>query len=340
MHTLWPRIETWIADQRPFALATVVAVNGSSPREVGSVMAIDPAGPDFIGSVSSGCLEVEVIEAAHEVIAQKRLRTFHFGPEGSAIWSDGLTCGGEVTVRLEPWMGLIRPTQHQPVVNALRNWIQNDLPGVILSRDLEHIAVTAQAVTGTGSQWPERLLTRAAAMVADEATSAEIEEEGATIFMRTILKRPRLFIVGAGEVALKLVELAAIAGWKSIVVDPRAVYARAGRFERLPDELMVEWPDSVTRGFDFGRRDAAVVLTHDPKIDDAALVELLRTKIGYIGALGSRKSHASRLERLRDAGLEESQIQRIDGPCGFHLGAANAIHIAMGIFAGVLKGRS
>jgi|TARA_B110000037_G_scaffold221312_1_gene291775 xanthine dehydrogenase accessory factor len=337
MHALWPQIETWIDNGRRFALATVVATEGSSPREVGSVMAIDPVGPHFIGSVSSGCLEVEVIEAANEVIELGRVRYFHFGPENTVLWDDGLTCGGRVKVRLEPWMGLAQRGLYEPVVNALRNWIQNDRSGVILSSDLEHIAITATDVVGPAGSWSNAIMEDAYTLLSEAMPSREIEVDEKNVFARSILPRPRLFIVGAVEVAIKLVELAKIARWKTLVADPREAYTQASRFEQMPDELIEGWPETVIDGLNLGPRDAAIVLTHDPKIDDAALIELLDTRVGYIGAMGSRKSHESRRDRLRDAGISDERLERIDGPCGLHLGSANAVGIATGILAGILQ---
>jgi xanthine dehydrogenase accessory factor len=321
----------------PFALATVVATEGSSPREVGSVMAIDPAGPRFIGSVSSGCLEVEVIEAAQTVLRAERARYFHFGPEGTPVWNDGLTCGGRVRVRLEPWWGLLNAGIFLPVVSALRDWIKQDQSGLILSKGNEHLAITRTHVMGSTAGWSNEVLDQAAKQLSLEMPPCELELNGETVFCRSVLRRPRLLIVGAGEVTLKLVQLARVLGWKTLVVDPRAAYLNAERFDIQPDELIGAWPQNVVSQFDLGPRDAGLVLTHDAKIDDPALSALLTSRVGYIGAMGSRQSHQARIKRLQQDTLDAESIGRIQSPCGIHLGSASALGIATGIFAGLTQ---
>jgi xanthine dehydrogenase accessory factor len=337
MRALWPQIESWLEAGMPFALATVVSTDGSSPREVGSVMAIDPEGPRFIGSVSSGCLETELVEAAREVIAQKRVQYFHFGPEGEALWSDGLTCGGRVRVRLEPWWGLLLAGAYAPVVSALHRWIKHDRSGLIITRENEHIAVTESDVIGRTSNWSEAILNQATEHLFHRRVACELQIEDQSVFFRPVYARSRLFIIGAAEVTLKLVELAHIAGWKTIVVDPRSAYTQHERFVQLPDELINSWPDKEVGRFDLGPQDAALALAHDPKIDDPALVALARSRVGYIGAMGSRQSHERRVERLREQGLSNELIELVQGPCGIHLGSGTALGIATGIFAGLLQ---
>jgi xanthine dehydrogenase accessory factor len=109
------------------------------------------------------------------------------------------------------------------------------------------------------------------------------------------------------------------------------------RFREEPDERICKWPQEPIASVGLGPRDAAVVLTHDPKIDDPALLALLRTRVGYVGALGSRKSHAERLERLEAIGETATSLARISGPAGLHLGTPDAAGIAVGVLAGILQ---
>ena len=341
VRALLPHLLAWIDRQEPFALATVVAVTGSAPRRPGSCLLVSADGERFAGSVSSGCLELEVVAAAHEVLRTGGVRRLRFGPDGQPPWRDGLTCGGWIEVRIEPWWGCDARVEVQPIAALVRGWLERDESGVVLSNDRGHLAFAANGPTvGDATAFPLEHVDQARTRLAAEAPPAELAATAGVTFCRTLLRRPHLFIVGAVDVAAHLVAVARESGFSTTLVDPRQPYVAAERFPCAPDRLLRAWPQAVIAGAALGPRDAAVVLTHDPKIDDVALLALLETRTGYIGALGSQRSHATRLERLRAAGASDASLARIHGPAGIHLGTGDAVGIALGILAGIVQGQA
>lgn len=338
MRALLPHLLTWIDRGEPFALATIVATEGSAPRQPGSGLLISADGERFVGAVSSGCLELEVVAAAQEVLRTGGIRHLHFGPEGQPPWRDGLTCGGRVKVRVEPWWGGDPRSEVRALAPLVRGWLERDEPGVVLSRDREHLAFTQTGpAVGTAAAFTPELVAQARTRLLAEAPPGEIATADGPVFCRTVRRRPRLLLVGAVDIAAHLVALARECGFATTVVDPRQPYAQAERFPGAPDRLIRGWPQPVIAETAWGPRDAAVVLSHDPKIDDAALLALLETRVGYLGALGSQRSHAARLERLRSAGAEAARLMRIHGPAGLPLGTGDAVGIALGILTGIVQ---
>lgn len=338
MRSLWPQLAAWIDSDEPFALAMVTAVSGSAPRAPGACMAIAPRQSRFLGSVSSGCLDAEVVEAARSALADGATRRLRFGPDGQPPWSDGLTCGGWIDVRVDPWWGCHPRDAVATMAPRIRRWLADDQPGVILSDGRHHCAIDDNAgPCGDTGAFDARLVMRARQNLHEEKPPMEWDVAGRPVFVHTIRRRPRLILIGAVDVAACLVALARAAGWTTIVIDPRRAYATAERFSDAPDQLHPTWPDDVIAANDPGLRDAAVTLSHDPKVDDPALRALLNTRCGYIGALGSQRSHAARLERLSDMEIERDALARIHSPAGIHLRTPDAAGIALGIMAGIAQ---
>lgn len=338
MRELWPQLRSWIDGDTPFALATVTAVSGSAPRMPGACMAIAPDSLRFLGSVSSGCLDAEVVDAARAALASGLPQMLRFGPDGQPPWTDGLTCGGWVAVRVDRWWGLHERSAVRALVPAVRTWLERDEPAVVLSRGTAHLALGPNdTAIGDATAFSATETAAAHARLQAELPSALIGSDAEAIFVRTLRRRPRLVIVGATDVATHLVACAREAGFATVVIEPRAAYADQTRFSVAPDRLARLWPQVPLEEVQPGPRDAAVVVTHDPKIDDVALLALLGTRAGYIGAMGSTRSHAHRLERLREQGAAEGALTRITGPAGIHLGTPDAAGIAVGILAGILR---
>jgi xanthine dehydrogenase accessory factor len=364
MRSLWPQLADWLDSGEPFALATVTAVSGSAPRVPGSCMAIMPDRDRFIGSVSSGCLDIEVVDAARVALRSGETQYLRFGPDGNPPWSDGLTCGGWVGVRVEPWWGHHRRAEVRAIAPVVRGWIERDEPGLVISSDACHLAVTADGSSvGDVGEFSANVVCAARDHVRGELPSGVksdfagpglvsgpgsgicvVRAQGpglpamsCALFFRAIRRRPRLLIVGGVDVAVHLVALARESGFATSVIDPRAAFVAPERFTTCPDRLARTWPQEAVAALAPGPRDVALALTHDPKIDDVALLALLQTRAGYIGALGSRRSHGARLERLRAAGAENASLARIHGPAGLHLGTPDAAGIALGIMAGVAR---
>jgi xanthine dehydrogenase accessory factor len=166
-------------------------------------------------------------------------------------------------------------------------------------------------------------------------TSGLIEEGDKQFFLDVHVPPVKLLVIGAVHVSQALAPMAAGLDLMVTIIDPRTAFASPERFPGVA--LLAEWPDEVMRRIRLDRHTAVLTLTHDPKIDDRALAEALRSDCFYIGALGSRRSHAQRLERLRAAGFGEDDLVRIDGPVGLNIGAVSPGEIAISILAEIIS---
>ena len=284
----------------PLALATVVSTWGSAPRPRGSHMLVHGDGR-FEGSVSGGCVESDILQTAAEVIAGAPFQLKHYGVADDAAWEVGLPCGGEIAVMVQP-------------VSAA-------------GFDPELFDRIAQA----------RDEGRALTVTTDLATGHSDVRPGATgeVFLNRYDPPRRLLIVGAVQIAQSLAALARTLGIDVTVIDPRARFLTA---ERFPGVVLDDrWPDEAIAALRPGPATAVVTLSHDIKIDDPALLAALASPAAYVGALGSRRSHAARLERLAAAGLDEATLARIDGPVGLNIGAIGPSEIALSIAAAMVR---
>jgi xanthine dehydrogenase accessory factor len=284
----------WARAGHHVAVATVIETWGSAPRRVGSRLVIRDDGL-FQGSVSGGCVEGDVITEAQALLAEGGVsRQLDYGVADETAWQVGLACGGR-------------------------------------------IRVLVQRLTDDG--FPLGLIDRlqAAAEAGDEVALATSLASGATIAASEgefVLRWPpprRLAVIGAVHIAQALVPLAQALGIAVTVIDPRGLFAADARFaglaldRRWPDEALAEWRPNAAS--------AVVALTHDPKLDDVALAAALRSPAFYIAALGSRKNHGRRRERLAALGFGDGDLDRIHGPAGLDIGAANPAEIALSIAA-------
>lgn len=338
MRTLLPQLMRWTEEKRRFALATVVKVSGSTPRSLGSTLIVAEDGLHFAGAVSSGCLENEVLEASPAVLSGDEVRVLRFGPGGVFPWDEGLTCGGHSEVRLEPWWGCSSNPAHQEVAAFVLQCMEADEGVFVLSAGPSHFACSQGGrAVGEKEAFSAATLAEAGQALQRGASSYSLSVEGADVFVRLIHKRRTLLLVGAVDLAVRITALATVLDYRTVVLDPRRAYATAERFSGAePDLFLCGWPDALIPGLGLGKRDAALVLSHDPKIDDPALIALLEGRVAYIGALGSAGSHQKRLQRLGALGVSAEALQRIEGPAGIKLGI-EAEAVALGIMAGVVR---
>ena len=301
------------------ALATVIQTWGSAPQPVGSHLLVDGDG-NFLGSVSGGCVEGAVIAEAPEVLASVKPKTLQFGVEDSAAWKVGLTCGGTIRVFLEPL--------------DERDDVLRQLADDMAAR--RKVALVTEFATGARrfAHAPNDLGPELAPALANAfrlGRSVVVEGSGGEVFIKMFGPATRLVIVGAVHIAQPLVPMAHALGWEVVVVDPRDAFATE---ERFGDSAIVhEWPDETLPAIGLDASTAVVVLSHDRKIDDPALITALRSDAFYVGALGSKKTHAKRAERLFAAGLATADIERIHAPIGLDIGALGAAEIAVSIIA-------
>ncbi len=283
----------WHATGHGVAVATVIETWGSAPRRVGSHLVVRDDGL-FEGSVSGGCVEGDVIVEAADIIRTGGAKRLDYGVADATAWEVGLACGGRISVFVQ-------------ALTAAR------FPPALLDR-LATARADGEAVT---------LATNLADGTTGEGTDGD--------FVHAYPPPLRLAVIGAVHIAQALVPIARLIGYAPLVIDPRGLFAATARFDGIaPDDA---WPDEALARWRPNAASAVVALSHDPKLDDVALAAALRSRAFYIAALGSRKNHAARRERLGAMGFDDAALDRIHGPAGLDLGAANPAEIALSIAA-------
>ena len=309
----------WHRAGRAVALATVIETWGSAPRPRGSQLAIG-AEAEMAGSVSGGCVEGAVVAEALDALEDGRPRLLDFGVTDDEAFAVGLACGGRIRVIVEPVArgdGLPLPR----------------LEALVEARAARRPA----ALSVRPSDWARRFLTADDAGFAALAARFRADTSGVDGAWFTGIHNPplRLLIVGAVHIAQPLVEMARRVGYDTHVVDPREAFASAARFPGQP--LVHDWPDAALNALGLDARTAVVTLTHDPKLDDPAIVAALGSDIFYLGCLGSTRTHAKRRDRLSAAGFSGEDIARIHAPVGADIGASSPAEIALSIMAEITE---
>jgi len=303
-------LRAWRNDGRDAALATVVRVDGSAPRGVGAKLAVTADG-QMAGSVSGGCVEGDVVEHARAALRSGESVLRRYGISDDQGLEVGLMCGGAIEVLIEPVRG-----RGASLVELFTALIAAGKPAA------REIGV---AGTGLGTQ---RVLD------GQEATTAT---DGSDTVYDRALPAPRVWIVGAGHIAEHVAAFAARAGFAPLGVDPRRLFADQPRLEGL--EVIADWPDRAFAARGLRSDDAVVVLSHDPKIDEPALVAALSADIGYVGAIGSQRAQADRRARLRAAGVDNANLARLHAPIGLDLGGREPAEIGLAIVAELVAAR-
>jgi xanthine dehydrogenase accessory factor len=310
----------WIGEDGRVAVATVIATWGSAPVPVGGQMAV-ASGGRFQGSVSGGCIENDVIVEAEETLASGVPRTLEFGVSDETAWRAGLPCGGRIRVFVERYEG---PEGA-------------DLIGKAVAARQSRRGLVVRTRLGDGAREVFETRLRAPDGIRDRFHTGEsgiVEVEGGEAFIHAIVPPARVIIVGAGHIGQVLAQLVRITGYELIVLDPRDAYASRERFGDV--EIIAEWPQDALPRIGLDPFTAVVALAHVGHIDDEALKLALRSDCLYVGALGSRRNHAKRVERLRAAGLTETQIARLHAPIGLDIGARSPPEIAVSIMAQII----
>jgi xanthine dehydrogenase accessory factor len=340
MRDLLPQIEQWRHDGKQVALATVVQVYGSALRPAGSKMAISAAG-DIAGSVSGGCVEGDVFKQAHKVIKRGRPRLVEYGVSDESAWDIGLACGGKIQI----WIELLERDSLLPIKQSLEAGIPMALATVLAEEGQgKHMFIwqggrtegdlgDAELKRQVALQGASRLAQQTPGRIQFFAGGRQID-----VFIDVFLPRPRLIVVGAVHIAIPLVAYAKTLGLRTIVVDPRSAFATRERFPHA-DELIVEWPFEAIGNLHPDEASYIVVLTHDDKLDLPALQAALASPARYVGILGSRKTHAKRVQELLRLGISSEQLRRIHAPVGLAIGAVGPEEIALSILAEVVAVR-
>ncbi len=314
MRAIIEELRSWLDAGESIALATVVDSQGSSPRPLGSRMAVTASGR-MVGSVSGGCVEGDVFRAAQDVLVSGTSQRLRYDVVDEEGWQVGLACGGAIEVFVEPWQ-----EAHRHLLNALTE---------------DEAVAFATRLNGSGHAlawndgraWGDPTLAR---MLAELLPGPE-----ADVFLELFTRPATLTIVGAVHIAVPLVSLAQVLGFHTRVIDARAAFATQDRFPDV-DELTVAWPQDALPPRYLRPCDAVVVLTHDPKFDVPALEIALSSPVGYVGLLGSPSTQAKRHQALKERGYRPEDVARVHGPVGLDLGGRRPAEIALAILAQII----
>jgi xanthine/CO dehydrogenase XdhC/CoxF family maturation factor/glutamate/tyrosine decarboxylase-like PLP-dependent enzyme len=341
-------LQTWQAEGVGVGRAVVVRTFGSAPRPEGAVL-LGAADGRLAGSVSGGCVEGAAFEEIEEARRTGRSRVIRYGISDEQAWDVGLACGGTIDVLVEP---LVRPELVTAASSrdgrAVLTLLPPDAPPPefgAAERGIGAPPAPAIVVDGAGRPLeaggpavPEELAAAARHRVAEGTSGTVALADGRQWFVEAFSARPRLVIVGAVQVAIPLVTLAATLGYETVVIDGRAAFLNHERFPHA-DRLELGWPDEVAERIGLGPADAVAVLSHDVKFDEPAIVTALRLGCRYVGAVGSRKTQADRRARLLAAGVSEADLARLHGPIGLDLGGRAPAETALAIIAQVVAAR-
>lgn len=329
------------------AMATVVRTWRSAPRPAGASMLVTDR-DEAVGSVSGGCVEGALFDLGQEVLASGDPVLETYGVSDDDAFSVGLTCGGILEIFVERVDAATWP----------------ELPGIAASIAAEEPVAVATIVRGPhhvgrhlvvrpggseGSLGTSRLddtvREDVIGMLASGTTGfvhygpeGERLGEGLDVFVASFAPAPQMFVFGAIDFSAALVRVGKLLGFKVTVCDARPVFATPKRFPDA-DEVVVDWPHRWLASQEVDERTVIAVLTHDPKFDVPAIKAALQTKAGYIGAMGSRRTHEDRLARLKEAGITDDELARVHSPIGLDLGARTPEETAISIAAEIIQSR-
>lgn len=321
------------------ALATLVDVRRSAPRDPGAIMAIASDGTLY-GSISGGCVEAALAQEAQLVLHNRIPRIVEYGLSDADAQAVGLSCGGTLTVLIEP---LDAAETH-----ALQRQLASEtLVAEAVRLDAAGIAnrlfiFTDTALGSLGSNHLDDVVaTELRASVSGETTEirsygSEGEPHGdVRVFIQRALAKPRMYIFGAIDFAHAMVRVAKLLGYEVTLCDARPAFATTERFPEA-DRVIVSWPDDFLRSAPVDERTAIVALTHDEKFDIPLIAAALQTNAGYIGVMGSRRTNERRLAQLRELSISEEQLARLNAPIGLDLGARTPEETAIAIMAEII----
>ncbi|MET8224427.1 XdhC/CoxI family protein [Streptomyces sp. NPDC005301] len=340
----------WAAEGREFAVATVVAVGGSAPRGPGAALAVDSEGT-VIGSVSGGCVEGAVYDLCVQALQDGESVLERFGYSDEDAFAVGLTCGGVIDVIVTP-VGAGAPARQvlRSALSAAASGEPGALarvvrgPAELLGRAmLVHPDGSYEGSYGTGSAELDRTVAAEARAMLDAGRTGTLDlaEDGThcpgglTLLVESNVPPPRMIVFGAIDFAAALVRAGKFLGYHVTVCDARPVFATRARFPEA-DDLVVDWPHRYLRATETDARTVLCVLTHDAKFDIPLLTQALRMPVAFVGAMGSRRTHADRNRRLREVGLTEAELARLRSPIGLDLGARTPEETALSIAAEIV----
>ena len=347
MREIMDDLDRWLAGGAEIAVARVIDLEGSGPRLPGAAMAVS-ADSEVTGSVSGGCVEGAVVVEALDVIETDDHRLVTFGFSDDEAFAVGLTCGGTLHLFLER---LDWPDMYAQLAADVRADVPVALATVVEGPNTgAKLLVRPDEVVGSlGDADLDRVVERDSRgeLAAGQSgmrhygEHGEAREEAVSVFVESFAAPPQMLIFGAVDFTAALARVAKVLGYRVTVCDAREVFATPQRFP-MADEVVVDWPNRLLDeiGPDLGPRDAVCILTHDAKFDVPAVTSALETDVGYIGVMGSRRTHDDRTRRLVDAGVDEAGLGRLRSPIGLDIGARTPEETAISIVSEIIARRT
>jgi xanthine dehydrogenase accessory factor len=337
-------IRAWQREGRSVAMATLVDVVRSAPRDPGAVFAVCDDGR-LAGSISGGCVEAALVDEATEALRDGRARVVSYGLSDSEAQAVGLTCGGTLRIlveRLDPAFCEQLERERSDLValvvrldDAARLAVlREQCIGTLGNADLDEV-VADEAREGHASEQPRLRIVPCHPEEAALAQPSRRTHTDLELFITSVVATPDMYVFGAIDFANAVVGIGRLLGYRVTICDARPAFASRGRFPQA-DRVVVAWPHEFLATAPIDERTAIVLLTHDEKFDVPAIREALRSKAGYIGAMGSRRTHEHRVAQLREAGVSEEQLTRLNAPIGLDIGARTPEETAVAIAAEII----
>lgn len=349
-------LNRWVEQGRDFAVATVVAVSGSAPRQPGAALAVDSEGT-AIGSVSGGCVEGAVYELCRQALEDGETVRERFGYSDDDAFAVGLTCGGIIDILVTPVP--VGSPAREVLAAALAAAARGEAAAVArIAEGPAELMGRAVLVRGEGrgdgsyeggfGGHPEldRAIAEEARAMLDAGKTGVLEMgadgrlcgEPLKVLVESSVPPPRMIVFGAIDFASALVRIGKFLGYRVTLCDARPVFATKKRFPEA-DEIVVDWPHRYLESADVDARTVLCVLTHDAKFDVPLLELALKLPVAYVGAMGSRRTHEDRNKRLREVGVTELELARLRSPIGLDLGARSPEETALSIAAEIVANR-
>ncbi len=323
-------VNEWLSENRKIALATVVETWGSAPRRVGAKMAIT-SDMAMMGSVSGGCVETAVVEEAIKVLKKHQPKVLHYGVSDDTAWEVGLACGGKISILVEPldtqWWQLAKEAVEQDKQMTTISILDGDASGGKLVLDAEKNIVYSHQLS------PEQQ--QALLWELSPGQSRRTTLAGHDVMIDVYGSRPHLILIGGVHIAVALQQFAKTLGFRVSLVDPRRAFATPERFPDV-DAIYYDYPDVALQHTGIDADTYIAVLTHDEKIDDPAIKTALAHQPAYIGVLSSKRTHEKRIARLKDAGISDATLLRLNTPIGLEIGAKTPEEIALAVLAEII----
>ncbi len=336
----------WYRQGTRFAVATVVRTWNSSPRPIGAAMAVSQTG-EVVGSVSGGCVEGAVYEVAQKVLQSGVPELVTYGVSDGDALSAGLTCGGTMEIFVQPVdraaaylqavADAVAARQPVAVATVVAGGPGPDRLGLslVITPELTHGSLGGARLDQAVTDDARGMLGVGKTGLLQLGKDGERRAQDLSVFVESYAPPPRMIVFGAIDFAAAMAGIGKFLGYHVTVCDARPIFATSKRFPEV-DELVVQWPHKYLQEVEVDERTVLCVLTHDPKFDVPLLTLALRTKAGYIGAMGSRRTHEDRLQRLREAGVSDQELARLSSPIGLDLGARTPEETAVSIAAEII----